>query len=84
LHIQTSYKCSATQIIAPLFVCTVPLLAFHMPPAVAQVTQQESNMEQTLHATIGMQSLLVQQAQTFEALEKYGRDLTKVRLLPTD
>jgi hypothetical protein len=28
--------------------------------------------------------LLVQQAQTFEALEKYGRDLTKVRLLPTD
>ena len=50
------------QIIAPLFVCTVPLLAFHTPPAVAQVTQQRSNMEQT-HATIGMQSLLVQQAQ---------------------
>ena len=30
------------QIIAPLFVCTVPLLAFHTLPAVAQVTQQRA------------------------------------------
>ena len=30
------------QIIAPLFVCTVPLLAFHKLPAVAQVTQQRA------------------------------------------